>query len=109
METLLEYGIELTQEQYYETTGLRTSEWIEWWFTHYNIKTEHTASAIKRVEEKAIDNIRENGQAYPGTDYILDFFKERNFTIGLATSSPLKLVDVVVNKLGIGNYFSAYS
>ena len=109
IETLKEFGINLTVEQYYESTGLRTSEWIEWWFTRYNIDKEKAKAAITAIEEKAIENIRIHGEAYPGTRYILEFFKERNFTIGLGTSSPLRLVDVVVEKLGIKEYFTAYS
>jgi sugar-phosphatase len=109
MQTLTDYGISITLDQYHQTTGLRTPEWIEWWFTHYDISIDHAAAAITTIEEKAIALIEAEGEAFPGTGYILDFFRANNFTIGLATSSPLRLVDVVVKKLGIENYFKAYS
>lgn len=107
-EALKIFGIELTAEQFYSSTGLRTPEWIEHWFTHFNIDRAHAGAAIKTIEEKAIENIQKNGIAFPGTHYILNFFKERTFKIGLATSSPLRLVDAVVKKLGIENFFDAY-
>jgi mannitol-1-/sugar-/sorbitol-6-/2-deoxyglucose-6-phosphatase len=109
MQTLTDYGISITLEQYHETTGLRTPEWIEWWFTHYNINIEKAAAAITTIEDKAISLIEREGEAFQGTRYILDFFKKNNFTIGLATSSPLRLVEVVTRKLGIKDYFQAYS
>jgi mannitol-1-/sugar-/sorbitol-6-/2-deoxyglucose-6-phosphatase len=109
MQTLTDYGISITLEQYHETTGLRTPEWIEWWFTHYDISIEHAAAAITAIEEKALSLIEAEGEAFEGTEYILDFFKKNDFTIGLATSSPLKLVEVVVRKLGIKDYFKAFS
>ena len=109
MQTLSDYGISITLEQYHQTIGLRTPEWIDWWFTSFNIPIEHAAAAISAIEAKAIALIEKEGIAYPGTKYILDFFRDRNFTIGLATSSPMKLVEVVVNKLGIAGYFKAYS
>lgn len=109
MQALSEYGIAISLEQYHATTGLRTPEWIDWWFTYYNISTEHAAAAISSIEQNAIALIETEGLAYPGTGYILEFFKKRGFTIGLATSSPMRLVEVVVKKLGIASYFEAYS
>ena len=109
MQTLTDYGISIPLAQYHETTGLRTPEWIEWWFTHYNIDIEHAAAAITTIEDKAISLIEREGEAFPGTRYILEFFKKQNFTIGLAASSPLRHVDVVIKKLGIKDYFQAYS
>ena len=35
--------------------------------------------------------------------------KSKGLKIGLATSSPSRLIDVVVDKLGIREYFSAFS
>jgi beta-phosphoglucomutase-like phosphatase (HAD superfamily) len=45
----------------------------------------------------------------PGVEHILRFFTERNFKIGLASSSPLQLIDMVVNKLKINDFISAKS
>lgn len=109
MEVLAHYGVDMTVEQYHSSTGLRTREWLEYWFDHFNITNNNTTQAIRSIEDKAIENIQNNGIAFPGTAYVLDFFRKRNFKIGLATSSPLRLVDVVINKLGIENYFDAFS
>jgi sugar-phosphatase len=37
----------------------------------------------------------------------MEFFKNKNFKIGLATSSPFSLIEVVLEKLGLSAYFSA--
>lgn len=107
IDTLEQYGVKITIEQYYGTTGLRTREWIEHWFNYFNINKAYTDEAVKTIEDKAIEYIRKEAVAFPGTGYILDFFQERKFNIGLATSSPLRLVNVVVEKLGIGSYLKA--
>jgi beta-phosphoglucomutase-like phosphatase (HAD superfamily) len=109
MEALQQFGINLTLEQYHTSTGLRTPEWIEYWFDHYEIDIKHSPSTIKIIEDKAIDLIQNNGISFLGTNYILNFFKERKFKIGLATSSPLRLIQVVVEKLGIRDYFDGFS
>lgn len=109
MDTLERLGVRITLQQYYSSTGLRTPEWVDYWFSHFKIDSMHADAAIKTIEEKAIDNINMSAIAFPGTLYILDFFKQKRFKMGLATSSPLRLVDVVVKKLGIEDYFDAVS
>ncbi len=108
-ETLALYDIALTPAQYMLTTGLRTREWIDWWFTYFNIDKRFSREAEKSIVTKAIEKIREDALVMPGVDYIFQFFEERNFTIGLATSSPTLLIDVVTEKLQIRKYIKAYS
>lgn len=45
----------------------------------------------------------------PGLEHIFNFFIQRKFKIGLATSSGNKVIDVVVNKLGVKDYLQAIS
>jgi mannitol-1-/sugar-/sorbitol-6-/2-deoxyglucose-6-phosphatase len=109
IETLLRFDVALTLEQYHLTTGLRTKEWIEYWFSYFNIDMRFAKEAEAAIVKKAIEKIKAKGQAMPGVDYILSFFKDRQFTIGLATSSPHSLIEVVVEKLGIHHFFDIYS
>jgi sugar-phosphatase len=108
-ETLALYDIALTPAQYMLTTGLRTREWIDWWFTYFNIDKRFSREAEISIVTKAIEKIREDALVMPGVDYIFQFFEERKFTIGLATSSPTLLIDVVTEKLQIRKYIKAYS
>ena len=109
IETLQDFNVALTIEQYHFTTGLRTKEWIEYWFDYFHIDMRFAEEVGTMIVNKAIEKIKEHGKPMPGVDYILSFFQERNFRIGLATSSPLRLIDVVVEKLNIQNFFQAYS
>ncbi len=109
MDTLELYGGSITVEQYHGTTGLRTREWIEYWFNYYGLDAARREEAVNTIENKAIEYIHREAVAFPGTKYILDFFRERGFRIGLATSSPMRLIEVVVEKLGIGSYLDAIS
>jgi beta-phosphoglucomutase-like phosphatase (HAD superfamily) len=109
MEAMKQFDIDLTLDQYHTSTGLRTPEWIEYWFNQYEVDMIHSLSTIKLIEDKAIELIQKNGISFSGTGYILNFFKDRNFKIGLATSSPLRLIEVVVEKLGIRDFFDGFS
>jgi sugar-phosphatase len=106
---LQQYGIALTNEQYHSTTGLRTPEWIDYWFGVFKVDQQYKTSASAFIEKTALEIIQEKGKPMPGVQYIMDFFKQRNFRIGLASSSPMHLINMVVDKLKIRNYLSAMS
>ncbi|MBI2729770.1 MAG: hexitol phosphatase HxpB [Sphingobacteriales bacterium] len=103
-ETLEKFNVSLSPEQYASSTGLRTQEWLQNWFHHFNIDETHIAEAEEVVVQKAIEKIVAHGVAMPGINYIMEFFKERNFNIGLATSSPMSLANPVIDKLNIRSY-----
>ena len=109
IETLQHFNVSLTLEQYHATTGLRTREWIQYWFNFFEIDYRYAKDAEVKIVDAAIEKIRAHAQPMPGIDYIFPFFKENHFTIGLATSSPVELIDVVVDKLGIRGYFKGFS
>jgi len=106
-ETLAGFGVSLTDEQYHFSTGLRTREWIDWWFTWFNIDKKHALEAELAIVQKAIEKIAAHGIAMPGVHEVFKLLKEKGFKIGLATSSPLALVRVVAEKLQINDYLQA--
>lgn len=108
-ETLKEFGKVLTQEQYSSSTGLRTEEWIKHWFHFFDIPMNGAAKATDTIIQKAIDKIAAKAEPMPGVDYILHFFRENNFQIALASSSPMELIDVVVDKLNIRSQFLVFT
>lgn len=108
-ETLAKFNIVLTADQYASTTGLRTREWIDWWFTFFKVDKRLAREAEISIVAKAIQKINDHAVTMPGVDYIFKFFMERNFVIGLATSSPVALIDVVTEKLQIRRFINAFS
>lgn len=105
--TLLEFGKELTAEQYHSSTGLRTEEWIEHWFHHFQIDMQHAPAAVTTIIDKAIALIDEHAEPMPGVAHAISLCRQHNLTLGLATSSPLSLVRVVLEKLSLQNTFDA--
>lgn len=106
-EVFKQYGVNLSQEQYKTTTGLRTKEFVHFWFTFFNIGNEEYARAEKKMVDLVLEKIESKGKIMPGVKYIFDFFEKKQFKIGLATSSPPALIDLVVSLTGIGNYLHA--
>lgn len=106
-EVFKQYGVNLTEEQYKTTTGLRTKEFTQWWFGYYNIGNEELARAEKKIVQSVLNKIELKGKIMPGVQYIFEFFAKKKFKIGLATSSPPALIDLVVGMTGIKKYLHA--
>jgi mannitol-1-/sugar-/sorbitol-6-/2-deoxyglucose-6-phosphatase len=109
IEYLKEFGVSLTLEEYHVTTGLRTKEWLEYWFSHFGIDMKFAREAGPKIEDMAVEKIRNGAKEMEGVKEILQFFKLKQFSIGLATSSSFRLIDVIIDKLGIRSYFDAFS
>lgn len=103
------YGKKLTADEYATTTGLRTSEFVSWWLRDYKFDNTELEKAGNEIVDAVIEKIKHKGKALPGAEHILTYFKQRGFKIGLATSSPLTVVEAVFNLLGIKQYFEAVS
>jgi sugar-phosphatase len=102
-------GIALTPELYASSIGLRTKEFVDNWFSVYQIDKSLALETVTRINDVVIEKIRYKGEAMPGVHKVLDQISSSGLKIGLATSSPLALIDVVVDKLGIRDYFSAFN
>jgi sugar-phosphatase len=108
-EVLRNYGVNLTEEQYKSTTGLRTKEFVQWWFSYYQIGEQEHSRAEKKIVQTVLTKIEDHAKIMPGLGYIFDFFYKKQFKIGLATSSPQELIDLVIKMTGIGAYLNATS
>ncbi len=108
-ELFLDYKKQLTPGQYKITTGLRTKEFLEYWFTYFTIPIEEISAAEEKIVDNVIELVKQKGNPMPGVEYIFNFFMARNFKMGLASSSAPRLIDLVIDLLGIQPYLQAVS
>ena len=106
-EIFKQYGIQISKEQYSTTTGMRIKEFVLYWFRVNKIPAENAAMAEEKIIQLVIEKVKTKGRPMQGIEHILNFFISRKYKIGLASSSPMSLIDVVVDKLGIRNYIHA--
>jgi mannitol-1-/sugar-/sorbitol-6-/2-deoxyglucose-6-phosphatase len=96
-EILARFNVRLTNDQYHLHTGLRTREFLTWWFAFFGIGSEHLDQAENDLIDLVIQKVSAQPKFLPGAAHILEFFRDRKFRIGLASSSPMRLIDVVEN------------
>jgi sugar-phosphatase len=106
-EIFAQYGIRMSEEQYKTTTGLRTREFVQWWFRFFQIGEHELQRAEEKIIQLVLQKIQQRATIMPGVPYIFEFFKRRGFRIGLATSSPQELIDLVIPMAGIEPYVQA--
>lgn len=100
-EVFRNYDIQISTHQYNTTTGMRTKEFVTWWFRHFNRPLSEAPAAEKSINNVVIEIVQRKGKAMPGLEHIINFFAERNYKMGLASSSGMDLIEVVVDKLGL--------
>lgn len=102
-----EYGFTLSPAEYATTTGMRTREFVAYWFQRNQIDPQQIDRAGLAIIGQVVELVQARGKAMPGVAHIINFCRQQGFKLGLATSSPMALVEVVMDKLGLHEVFEA--
>ena len=108
-DVLAQYGIMLTEEQYHITTGLRTKEFLQWWFTRHGINDAELEGCEQRIIQGVMARIERDAAVMPGVPYIFNFFIQRGFKIGIASTSPPELIELVTRIIGVKQHVGHYA
>jgi len=106
-EAFARFGIHLSAEEYMITTGLRTREFVTWWLTKSGIDEKEFESVENEIITGIMLRIKTRAVIMPGVDQVIGLFRSRDFRIGVASSSPQQLIDLVMDMSGIGSYVHA--
>lgn len=99
-------NIDLTRERYQPTMGLRIDEVVEYWVHKAPWGDSPSKEEVNDdIWRNIIALTREKGVAKEGVGEVLKFLKKKNIKLALASSSLMKFIDVVVDRLEIRDYF----
>lgn len=99
-------GVPMTEALCNEVMGLRIDEVVHYWYRRFPWKkTISEKEVVTRIMDTMLQLIAEEAQAMKGVFEILDFFKRKGIQIALASSSSMRLIEAVLEKLGIKSYF----
>lgn len=105
IEAFRKIGIHLKDEQLNATMGMRHDEVVQYWLKKYDKTYENNQAIELDILVKVQELVEEKGQAMLGVFEILDFFKQKQIPLALASSSPLGIIQSVVETLKIKNKF----
>ncbi|KUI99157.1 hexitol phosphatase HxpB [Vibrio sp. MEBiC08052] len=106
IETLATYGAEITVEaciQY--TMGKRLDAIASIWCQRCQLEVD-PAILAQEIIQKLIIQVREHGRSLPGVHQLLNALKQAGYRIGLATSSGPEIIEAVLQRLEIKDYFN---
>jgi mannitol-1-/sugar-/sorbitol-6-/2-deoxyglucose-6-phosphatase len=98
-------GLNLTDNDLRHTMGKRIDEVVAYWFH----EKPWTGASQKDLEARIVDNVIElinrEGTLLPGVLNTIKFFTAKNLPMAIASSSSSEIINAVVDKLEIRNYF----
>jgi mannitol-1-/sugar-/sorbitol-6-/2-deoxyglucose-6-phosphatase len=105
IDLLKQYGITITVADCIQhTMGKRIDAIATAWCDLHNLPT--TAKELElQIQNRMVSLIEEQGQAMTGLYSLLEYLKQKQFQIGLATSSNYAIINAVMAKLDIRHFF----
>ena len=109
IEVLATVGVHLTEADCLRTTGLRIDEVVAYWQRErpWSEPAPTPATLVARIVDRVIALVEAEGELLPGAAGAVDFFAARGLALGLASSSPRRLIEAVLDRCGLRGRFSA--
>jgi sugar-phosphatase len=98
-------GITLTTEMCNLTMGYRLNEVVDYWYEKFPWGGKSKKDMEEDIVDDLINEIQNNGKEMTGVVHALNSIRENNLKIGLASSSSSKIINVVIDQLGIRHFF----
>jgi len=104
--TFATVGVKLTSQMCRQTTGLRIDEVVEYWH-HKHPWTDVTQAQVEAdIWDAVIHLVRTQGRELPGIRESIAVFQDKGYALALASSSSMRLIEVVLEKLKIKDVFT---
>jgi len=107
IEVLGGLGVHLTETDCMRTTGLRIDEVVAFWQRERPWAGPPVEAVAARIVSRVIELVRAEGELLPGATEVLERLGAHGLALGLASSSPKRLIDAVLACFGLGDRFVA--
>lgn len=105
MRVAAKHQIPVSNAQFKETTGLRIYEVTEHWSIHYPWEGLHHREVAEEILDDIILASKERGRVLNGVEQSLQTLKALGYKIGLASSSPARMIEALINHFNLNKYF----
>lgn len=98
-------NIELTNEMCTSTAGMRIDSVINHWYVKYPWDNYTEVEVAEMVMNEVKQLVETKGEALPGVYQSIELFKSLNLPLAIASSSHMRLIEAVVEKLSLKEHF----
>lgn len=99
------HNIPITKDKFKETTGLRIYEVTDYWMHKYPWQGSTPVTVADEILDDIIECSKVEGRVLPGVVESLELLKQNGYKIGLASSSPMRMIDELISHFHIKKYF----
>lgn len=100
------YGISLTEEQCRSTTGIRVDGVVAHWNSIYPSHIADEQRCASEILTEVTRLVMAHGEPMPGVHQAAQLFASRGYSMALASASAMSLINAVLDKLDVRQYFS---
>jgi len=100
------HGVPLTVERCLETKGMYLGDAVDHWYARYPWTGATRAEVAAEVVEAMARRLEAAVELKPGAGRALDYCRDRGAVLALASSSPHRLIEAVVRRLGLADSFA---
>ena len=99
-------GIEMTHKQSVETIGMRLDAVVQYRYEQTPWPQPPTLEmVVEDILQGVMNAVRERGMAKQGVFTTLEFLKQKSIPMAIASSSFMRLIETVVERLDLRGYF----
>ncbi|AKF05919.1 2-deoxyglucose-6-phosphate hydrolase YniC [Sandaracinus amylolyticus] len=98
-------GLHLTDAECEETTGLRIDEVVAFRHRQHPWGAPSVAEITSRIVDRMVSLLREEAPAKPGGAHAVDLCARAGLRLAVASSSPLRLIEAALARLGLRERF----
>jgi len=99
------FGLHLTDDLLRQVMGFRLNEVVQHWYDYQPWPNPDFQQTEKEIVDYMVEMISTKATALPGVYETLELFKNKSYKIALASSSNMRLIESVIEKLNIRHYF----
>lgn len=100
-------GINLTDKMCRNTTGLDNLSTVKYWYAHKAWKKKSINQVATEITDEVLMLLQSHEFVNEDVDRIINYFEEKNIPMAIASSSEMKIILAVLEKLKLRDKFAA--
>lgn len=106
IEAFKDIGFDFTEPMCIETMGMRIDQVVHYWWKQLKWSSPSEKEVVDNIQSKMVKLINKEGVLLPGVLEAIKLLHSKNIPIALASSSSMKLITTVLDKLQIKSFFN---
>jgi HAD superfamily hydrolase (TIGR01509 family) len=100
-----ELNVKLNEEDRHHTLGQGVPASVEYWYHQYPWQGKSREDVVAEIIDGFLTLVKKEGVLKPGVHQTIEICRKAGLSLAIASSSPMEVIDAVVDKLAIRDLF----